>query len=111
MARARTGGSESVSTPLQKRKRREAWLTLGATLGIALLLLGLISSYLWLSWQRVYWAEQVTETRTQLQQARIENDYLQAQVSSAFSLDRLARYAVQTLGMVEPELHYWPPQP
>lgn len=111
MAQARIGGSQSVVAPLQRRKRREAWLTLGTMLGIALLLLGLLASYLWLSWQRVYWADQVTGTRTQLQQAHIEHDYLQAQVSSAFSLERLARYAVQTLGMVEPELHYWPPKP
>lgn len=90
-------------------RRRQAWRALGAVLLLGGTVFGLVFFYLWLSWQRVYWAEQVTRARTRLEQVTIEHQTLQAEVAEAFSLARLSRLA-RELGMVEPELRYWPPK-
>ena len=108
MAQARR--SDSVITPLDERRRRQALLTLGILSGSLLAVLGLVVLYLWLSWQRVYWADQVTRSRAELSSLQIERDSLKAEVAEAFSLKRLARWARQQ-GMVDPELNCWPPQP
>jgi len=99
---------ESVITPLDERRRRRALRTLVGVVGAFLVAVGLIALFLWLSWQRVYWADQVTTERAQLEQLQLEQQTLEARVAFAFSLNRIQRYATETLGMVEPELYYWP---
>lgn len=110
MAHVRFGRSDSVFTPLDEQRRRQALRTLAFLLGSLLAVLGLVVLYLWLSWQRVYWADQVTQSRAALSRLQVEHESLQAEVAEAFSLVRLARWARQQ-GMIDPGLHYWPPQP
>jgi len=102
-----SGGAVSA---LDRRRMREALVTLGVVGGVFLTIVGLIVLYLWLSWQRVYWADQVTETRAQLREATLERQRLQANVASEFSVERLARFARQQ-GMVEADPLYWPLTP
>lgn len=98
----------SVVTALDRQRRRQALGALAVALCAVLAFLGLIALYLWLSWQRVYWADQVTEARVQQEQLHIEQRYLQAERAKAFSLERVAAFA-KAAGMIEPQLRYWPP--
>ena len=109
MAQTRLG-SQNVSASLERRRLREALITFGIVVGTVLLVVGLIVLYVWLSWQRVYWADQVTESRIQLEQLTIEQQNLEADVATYFSIERISRFAKQQ-GMVEPDLKYWSPQP
>lgn len=95
-------------TALDRQRYRQALLALAVGVGAVLMFLGLIALYLWLSWQRVYWADQVTEARAQHERLTIEHRYLQAERADAFSLNRIAAFA-KAAGMVEPQLRYWPP--
>lgn len=107
MAQARFGRGDAATTPQQRRHRREALAAGGVLLGVLVGGLGLIVLYLWLSWQRVYWADRVTETRASLAQLEVEHARLEAEVAEAYSLERLARWARQQ-GMVEPQVLHWP---
>lgn len=97
-------------TALDRQRRRRALGALAVALCAALTFLGLLALYLWLSWQRVYWANRVTEARAQQEQLQVEQQYLQAERAKAFSLGRIAAFA-KAHGMVEPALRYWPPDP
>lgn len=111
MARTSDARNRRALTPAERRRRREALTTLLTVLGVFLGALLLIVLYLWLSWQKVYWADRVTEARAQLTELETQNRLLEAQVAQAFSLERIARMARQ-LGLSEPEtLRYWPLEP
>ncbi len=111
MARASDARNRHALTPVERRRRREALATLLTVLGVFAGALSLIVLYLWLSWQKVYWADRVTEARAQLSELETQNRLLEAQVAGAFSLERVARVARQ-LGLVEPDaLRYWPLTP
>ncbi len=101
-------GSENVSASLEQRRWREALITFAILMGTILLVVGLIVLYVWLSWQRVYWADQVTESRIKLEQLNIDQQNLKADTATYFSLERVARFAKQQ-GMVESDPAYWPP--
>ncbi len=110
MAQTRSGRFDAATPPQQARRHREALAAAGVLLGVVVGGLGLIVLYLWLSWQRVYWADRVTETRAELAQLQVERARLEADTAEAFSLARLARWARQQ-GMVEPEVLHWPLAP
>jgi cell division protein FtsL len=102
--------SGGAVTALDRRKQREALVTLGIVVGVCLTIIGLIVLYLWLSWQRVYWADQVTTTRQQIYETSLEEQRLQATVATEFSVDRISRFAKQQ-GMIEPDPQFWPLEP
>jgi len=111
MAQASDARNRHALTHAEQRRRREALAALLTVLGVFAGVLSLIVLYLWLSWQKVYWADRVTEARAQLAEQETQHRLLEAQVAQAFSLERIARLARQ-LGLVEPEtLRYWPLDP
>lgn len=101
-------GSENVSASVEQRRWREALITFGILMGTILLVVGLIVLYVWLSWQRVYWADQVTDSRIKLEQLNVDQQNLKAETATYFSVERISRFAKQQ-GMIESDPAYWPP--